>query len=69
MINFLVGLGACIGVIIIYSLLKVASDFDDEVDEMYKEYDYYDNCELNKKYNYYEDTHRKNPNKDQYENR
>ena len=43
--------------------------FDDEVDEMYKEYDYYDNCELNKKYNYYEDTHRKNPNKDQYENR
>ena len=67
MINFLVGLGASIGVIIIYSLLKV--DFDDEVDEMYKEYDYYDNCELNKKYNYYEDTHRKNPNKDQYENR
>ena len=35
MINFLVGLGASIGVIIIYSLLKVASDFDDEVDEMY----------------------------------
>ena len=69
MINFLVDLGASIGVIIIYSLLKVASDFDDEVDEMYKEYDYYDNCELNKKYNYYEDTHRKNPNKDQYENR
>lgn len=69
MINFLVGLGASIGVIIIYSLLKVASDFDDEVDEMYKEYDYYDNCELNKKYNYYEDTRRKNPNKDQYENR
>ena len=65
MINFLVGLGASIGVIIIYSLLKVASDFD----EMYKEYDYYDNCELNKKYNYYEDTQRKNPNKDQYENR
>ena len=69
MINFLVGLGASIGVVIVYSLLKVASDFDDEVDEMYKEYDYYDNCELNKKYNYYEDTHRKNPNKDQYENR
>ena len=69
MINFLVGLGASIGVIIIYSLLKVASDFDDEVDEMYKEYDYYDNCELNKKYNYYEDTRRKSPNKDQYENR
>ena len=43
MINFLVGLGASIGVIIIYSLLKVASDFDDEVDEMYKEYDYFNN--------------------------
>ena len=53
MINFLVGLGASIGVIIIYSLLKVASDFDDEVEEFYnnlyegdglnEEYDYYDN--------------------------
>lgn len=67
MINFVVGLGAGIGVIIIYSLLKIASDFDDEVDEMYNDYDYYDNCELNKEYNYYEDTHRENIKKDYYE--
>ena len=48
----LFGVCVIIGYIVIFSLLAVASKFDDEVEELY--YDYHDDLDTNEEYDYYE---------------
>ena len=48
----LIGIFVLIVCIVIFALLKVASDFDDEAEELYN--DFYDDDGLDEDYDYYE---------------
>ena len=52
----LTGLFVLIACIVIFALLKVASDFDDEVEELYN--DYYEDDGLDEDYDYYENRYK-----------
>lgn len=52
----LIGLFVLIACIVIFALLKVASDFDDEVEELYN--DYYEDDGLDEDYDYYENRYK-----------
>lgn len=52
----LTGLFVLIACIVIFALLKVASDFDDEVEELYN--DYYEDGGLDEDYDYYENRYK-----------
>lgn len=64
----LFGVCVIIGYIVIFSLLTVASKFDDEVEELY--YDYHDDLDTNEEYDYYEEKYKnitnENNNNSQY---
>lgn len=64
----LFGVCVIIGYIVIFSLLTVASKFDDEIEELY--YDYHDDLDTNEEYDYYEEKYKnitnENNNNSQY---
>jgi hypothetical protein len=45
-----------IGLVVVFALLKSASDFDDEAEEFYK--NFYEDDGLNEEYDYYEDRYK-----------
>lgn len=57
----LFGVCVIIGYIVIFSLLAVASKFDDEVEELY--YDQHDDLDTNEEYDYYEEKYKNITNK------
>ncbi len=52
----LIGIFVLIVCIVIFALLKVASDFDDEAEELYN--DFYDDDGLDEDYDYYENRYK-----------
>lgn len=52
----LIGIFVLIVCIVIFALLKVASDFDDEAEELYNEF--YDDYGLDEDYDYYENRYK-----------
>lgn len=52
----LIGIFVLIVCIVIFALLKVASDFDDEAEELYNEF--YDDDGLDEDYDYYENRYK-----------
>lgn len=52
----LIGIFILIVCIVIFALLKVASDFDDEAEELYN--DFYDDDGLDEDYDYYENRYK-----------
>ncbi|WP_195986674.1 hypothetical protein [Clostridium sp. D53t1_180928_C8] len=52
----LIGIFVFIVCVVIFALLKVASDFDDEAEELYN--DFYDDDGLDEDYDYYENRYK-----------